>query len=66
MSKQNLEYALYRGETFIACGTIKEISKETGLKKSTLYFYTSEKYKKRLINSNEGMCMIKIEGDDDN
>ena len=66
MSRPENEYALYHGDVFITCGTINEISKETGLKNSTLYFYTSEKYKKRLINSNEGMCMIKIEGDDDN
>lgn len=62
MSRPENEYALYHGDTFITCGTINEIIKETGLKKSTLYFYTSEKYKKRLINPNEGMCLIKIEG----
>jgi len=66
MGRSELVYALYHGDVFITCGTINEISKETGLKKSTLYFYTSEKYKKRLINSNKGMCMIKIEGDDGN
>lgn len=66
MGRAELGYALYHGDAFITCGTINEISKETGLKKSTLYFYTSEKYKKRLINSSKGMCMIKIEGDDDN
>lgn len=61
MSKQNLEYALYRGETFIACGTIKEISAETGLKRSTLSFYGSKKYRDRLANPDSGMILIKID-----
>lgn len=46
MSRLELDYALYDGDAFITCGTIKEISKETGLKKSTLYFYGSENIKK--------------------
>lgn len=63
MSRLELEYALYYGDAFITCGTIKEISEQTGLKKSTLYFYGSEKYRKRLVNPNKGMCLIKIEGE---
>lgn len=61
MGRLELEYALYNGDAFITCGTIKEISEETGLKKSTLYFYTSEKYRKRLASPNKGMCLIKID-----
>ena len=64
MSKQNLEYALYRGETFIACGTIKDISAETGLKRSTLSFYGSKKYRDRLTKPDEGMILIKINDDE--
>lgn len=44
---------------------VEVISEETGLKKSTLYFYTSEKYKKRLANPQNGMCLIKIERGDE-
>lgn len=63
MSKKNLEYALYQGETFITCGTIKEISAETGLKRNTLSFYASKKYRDRLTKPDEGMILIKIDED---
>ncbi len=42
MKKHNLEYALYEGDKFIACGTMKEISFETGLKQNTIAFYGSK------------------------
>ena len=65
MRKHNLEYALYEGDTFIACGTMKEISFETGLKINTIAFYGSKKYRDRLKNPEEGMMLIKIEVDDE-
>lgn len=36
MGRPKLEYALYSGDAFITCGTIEEISEETGLKKQKL------------------------------
>lgn len=42
MGRNNREYALYDGETFITCGTIKQICQETGLKKEPCHF-TSRK-----------------------
>lgn len=64
MGKNNREYALYDGETFITCGTIKQICQETGLKKGTLSFYKSQKYRERLKNPDEGMILIEIEEDE--
>lgn len=65
MKKHNLEYALYEGDKFIACGTMKEISFETGLKQNTIAFYGSKKHRDRLKNPDEGMMLIKIEVDDE-
>ena len=52
------EYALYSGDTFIACGTLKEISVETGIAISTLRTFYSDYYKKMFPN---GKTLIEIE-----
>ena len=64
MGRNNREYALYDGERFITCGTIKQICQETGLKKGTLSFHKSQKYRDRLKNPNEGMILININDDE--
>lgn len=33
------EYALYKGEKFITCGTVKQISRELGIIEQTVRFY---------------------------
>lgn len=37
------EYAMYRGDDYIAMGTAQEIADETGLKINTTYNYTSKR-----------------------
>ena len=54
------EYALYSGDTFIACGTLKEISKETGLSIKQLRHYSFDSYIKKRPN---GKRLIKLEAD---
>lgn len=46
MDRLENEYALYKGDTFITCGTLKEISVETGIAIVTLVSYASPSYKK--------------------
>ena len=41
------EYALYKGDEFIAIGTIKELAKMQGVKEETIRYYTSKVYRKR-------------------
>ena len=55
------EYALYKDDTFLALGTIKQIAKQMNLKEETIRFYTSKAAKKRKIH----FICIKIEGDDE-
>lgn len=42
------EYALYKGERFITCGTIKEISDELGISEQTVKFYGTNASKKKI------------------
>ncbi|CVN54416.1 TPA: helix-turn-helix transcriptional regulator [Streptococcus pneumoniae] len=52
------EYALYKNDTFITCGTLKEISVETGIAIVTLTSYASPSYKEKNPN---GKQLIKID-----
>ena len=58
MDRLELEYALYKGDTFITCGTLKEISAETGIAIVTLTSYASPSYKKKNPN---GKQLIKVD-----
>lgn len=52
------EYALYKNDTFITCGTLKEISEDTGIAIVTLTSYASPSYKEKNPN---GKQLIKID-----
>lgn len=52
-----MEYALYKGEKFITCGTIKEISDELGISEQTVKFYGTNVSKKRYPN---GRVLVEI------
>ena len=58
MDRLELEYALYKGDIFITCGTLKEISEETGIAIVTLASYASPSYKKKNPN---GKQLIKVD-----
>ena len=53
-----LEYALYKDDTFITCGTLKEISEDTGIAIVTLTSYALPSYKEKNPN---GKQLIKID-----
>lgn len=52
------EYALYQQDTFLSCGTLKEISEETGIAIVTLTSYASPSYKKKNPN---GKQLVKVD-----
>ena len=58
MDRLENEYALYKNDTFITCGTLKEISVETGIAIVTLTSYASPSYKEKNPN---GKQLIKID-----
>lgn len=41
-------YALYKGDKYVCDGTLGELSKVTGLKPETLYFYSMPTYRRRI------------------
>lgn len=42
------EYVMYKGENLLHIGTLEEIAKERGVKRDTIYFYTTKAYQNRL------------------
>lgn len=52
------EYALYKGETFVSVGTLRRISKDTGLKISSLQSYGTPSHRRSHKN---GMQLIELE-----
>ncbi|MGT2802968.1 hypothetical protein Javan253_0026 [Streptococcus phage Javan253] len=59
MTKEKI-YALYKGDNFIADGTVKEIAQAIGVKPSTVQFYASPCYARR-TSEKKGLRLIKIE-----
>ncbi|NLI90180.1 MAG: hypothetical protein GX366_07220 [Epulopiscium sp.] len=46
------EYALYKGDNILAMGTIAQIAKELGIKKTTVAYYKTQAYQNRLKRRN--------------
>lgn len=46
------EFALYIGDEFITIGTIRYISKSTGISERSLYHYRTKTYKKECRDQN--------------
>ena len=61
MVKTKKEYALYKGDNFIAMGTIKEISEILNKSFRTIYYYTTSQYKLRCKNSIKRLIMVEID-----
>jgi hypothetical protein len=60
------EYAVYKGETLICIGTIKECAKHMGVLPETVKFYTTPSYQKRLSkrkNPRNYLTVTKLEDD---
>ena len=55
------EYAIYKGDEFIAIGTIKELAEKTGYAETTLRFCTHPASKKR----NKGNRLVVFAVDDE-
>jgi len=54
-------YALYKGEQFVAEGTIQEISRETGKTIDFLKYMTRPIYQKRSANGKKRLKMISLD-----
>ena len=60
-SMKKKEYALYKGDTYLFGGTIKELAEYLKVKEHTIRFYTTPCYLKRIDNRKDRYEVIKIE-----
>ena len=66
-------FALYKGDTYLMDGTIREIAKKRGVKESSIRFLTTPAYHKRISNKiatqkkpTKGYLeIVCLDGDDD-
>lgn len=66
MRKADRQYALYKGDEFIADGTPREIARKTGKTFDSLMFYTTPAYHRRVEKSKGGRLeMVELEEDDE-
>ncbi len=56
-----LEYALYKGDDFIALGTMQEIANKLGVKLATLQYYRTPTFQKRTINAKKPLVFVPID-----
>ena len=61
--RNNPDYALYKGDTFIMIGKIKEIAEYLGVSERTVHFYATPTYMKR--NKDNHYIVIRIEDDEE-
>ena len=59
------EYALYKGDEFIAIGTAQELAKLMNVKVETITFWSTPTYHKRIKNHNVATIVIKMEEEDE-
>lgn len=50
MKKGEKVYALYKGDTFITLGTLREIADEIGIKYSSVQYFLTNTYRKKILN----------------
>lgn len=66
MRKADRQYALYKGDEFIAGGTPREIARKTGKTFDSLTFYTTPAYSRRVEKAKSPWLeMVEIEYDDE-
>jgi hypothetical protein len=64
--RNQIIYAVYKGDNFIFMGTKKECSEHLGVKEDTVYFYTTPTYQKRAkTKDNDRMIVIRVEDIED-
>ena len=55
-SAKPFEYALYRGDEFLDVGTIRQLSKNLGIKENTMRYLASNKHYERVSSRKSSAC----------
>ena len=61
-------YAAYKGDDFLAIGTLKELADRLSARKETIIYYATPAHRKRVLeskNPNGRVIVIRVEGDDE-
>lgn len=54
------EYAIYKGDKFIDIGTAEYLAMKLGVKPATIRFYTTDVYKKRIMNGSDYLIAVEL------
>lgn len=65
MPQKENEYALYKGDEFVAIGTAKQLAERMNVQIGTIKFWSSPTYHRRIIKHNVAIVVIKMEEEDD-
>lgn len=59
-----IEYAIYRGDTFLFIGTLKECAKRLDIQEASINFWTTPSGKKKFeaTRNQEAMTAVKLKG----
>ncbi len=64
--RNQIIYAVYKGDKFIYMGTKEECAEHLGVKRDTIVFYSSPTYQKRAkTEDNDRMIVIRVEDIED-
>lgn len=53
-------FALYRGDSYLCMGTLKEIAKEQGIKPESVRFFKSPSYQKRVRRYDQKHFLVEV------
>lgn len=54
-------YALYRGDELVDVGTRDEVAARQGIKPSTVVFYASPSYRRRVKEESNGVIAVRVD-----
>lgn len=58
MSKKQKEVAVYKGDTFIYVGTVKECATHLNVKPETIQYYLTDSYARKLAKRKNSECPL--------
>jgi len=64
-SHKQKEWAVYQGDEFQFIGTTKECAERLGVTTSTIRFYSTDSYKKRIKEDGNGLILVDLGYEED-
>jgi len=54
------EYAMYKGDEILYIGTLEEIAEKHGVRRETVYYYTTESYQRKIAKRKKAENFIEV------